>query len=210
MFVERHLCGRPTQRGAACRAACRQRRYEWAAACNRHLEDHERAQHEQIAAQYDLRPCYEFDDSMKPACWSWPAPTAAERAITMGRWHPECCAICGHPDSDLVCDHDHDTGWIRGYLCRGCNIAEGSSQAALFRRYRRWHPARMHGSWVRYDNPYDYFNQSVVRVASDGVIDLDRAVLRGYWGRPEDLWRNTAMSELLAARLAAHQPDSSR
>lgn len=203
MYGERHTCGRPTKKGTP----CGQRRYEWAPACSRHLEDHERADYDQYVALLDPRPRDHFDTTMKPACWSWPAPTEAERAMDMWKWHPESCAICGSPEEGLVCDHDHRTGWIRGFLCRGCNIAEGSGGTALFRRYRRWHPARIHGSWDRYDSMFDSFNQSVVPVASDGTIDLDRAVLRGYWGRPEDEWRNAALTATLAARIAKAAAD---
>lgn len=40
------------------------------------------------------------------------------------------CPICGqwfdeYPLKDIVVDHDHTTGVIRGALCRNCNRAEG-------------------------------------------------------------------------------------
>lgn len=34
------------------------------------------------------------------------------------------CGICGS-SGDLVVDHDHGSGFVRGLLCRGCNNAEG-------------------------------------------------------------------------------------
>lgn len=34
------------------------------------------------------------------------------------------CSVCGIPN-DLVTDHCHITGWVRGGLCRKCNSSEG-------------------------------------------------------------------------------------
>ncbi len=45
-----------------------------------------------------------------------------DRWLEMLRAGP--CAICGRED-DLCIDHDHDTGIIRGILCRNCNRALG-------------------------------------------------------------------------------------
>lgn len=51
------------------------------------------------------------------------------------------CAICKRPidlsahghKSDMIVDHDHHTGRIRGVLCRGCNGAEGKVANAVGR-----------------------------------------------------------------------------
>lgn len=37
------------------------------------------------------------------------------------------CSICGKEPEDRLCvDHDHETGAVRGLLCRGCNAALGA------------------------------------------------------------------------------------
>ena len=51
------------------------------------------------------------------------------------------CPLCGKTidltvkgaKSDYVVDHDHQTGLIRGVLCRGCNGAIGKAEAAIAR-----------------------------------------------------------------------------
>lgn len=40
--------------------------------------------------------------------------------------HAGVCPICGEkPDKDLVVDHDHETGKVRGLLCNRCNLRLG-------------------------------------------------------------------------------------
>jgi hypothetical protein len=35
------------------------------------------------------------------------------------------CAVCRLPDRDWVVDHNHDSGEVRGVLCRQCNMGLG-------------------------------------------------------------------------------------
>jgi hypothetical protein len=52
-----------------------------------------------------------------------------------------CCAICEEPETvtfngvpvRLSVDHNHDTGQIRGLLCRNCNSAVGHIEAKPIR-----------------------------------------------------------------------------
>lgn len=59
----------------------------------------------------------------KPACRAW----EVEEGATLNNWHSNECAMCGASTAqlvELVIDHDHMTGLIRGRLCRGCNACE--------------------------------------------------------------------------------------
>jgi len=64
----------------------------------------------------------------------WDMERAADALLgdagsVLARWQNGRCAICGRM-SDLVCDHDHATGLVRGWLCRSCNTtARTRSQA---------------------------------------------------------------------------------
>ena len=93
-----------------------------------------------------------------PACWTWPLPdpaeiTAAEdlfcRIMLMGAWQQDRCAVCGRliPYSYVV-DHDHKTGFARGYLCQSCNTRESQPGLLIFDRYRHVNPASIcHVEW---------------------------------------------------------------
>lgn len=64
-----------------------------------------------------------------PACASWAVPPTFDPdgpQCELAIWHGGRCGICGLTPGELVLDHDHDTGLIRGYLCRGCNAKEGA------------------------------------------------------------------------------------
>lgn len=95
-----------------------------------------------------------------PACWSWGAMTpvgADPDEQTLRRafrdWHAGRCAVCGVSHMPLVDDHDHDTGLIRGLLCRSCNGREPHDDG-LFRKYREKPPAQILGVYLRYWDPF--------------------------------------------------------
>ena len=73
-----------------------------------------------------------------PACYAWPLPAAptGDPYLTLVRWHDGRCGLCGKPETarknrgtaprGLSEDHDHTTGMTRGFLCRWCNLHEGT------------------------------------------------------------------------------------
>jgi len=69
-------------------------------------------------------------------------------------WQGGRCAVCGRA-SDLVLDHDHASGLVRGWLCRSCNTLEGTHRepGTIFSLYRERHPAAILGLTIRYLNP---------------------------------------------------------
>lgn len=91
-----------------------------------------------------------------PVCWSWD-PTVPEghddQRSAFGAWHAGRCAVCGYRDVRLVDDHDHETGLIRGLLCRSCNGREPYDDG-LFRKYRERPPSQILGIRLRYWDPF--------------------------------------------------------
>lgn len=63
------------------------------------------------------------------------------------------CAVCrdpllpGHGGTNV--DHDHDTGQVRGLLCRGCNSAEGQLKGSALRAERLAAYLRKHAPKLR-------------------------------------------------------------
>ena len=46
--------------------------------------------------------------------------TTEQRALL--RTEAGCCDICKTVNIPLAIDHDHDTGLVRGVICRNCNL----------------------------------------------------------------------------------------
>jgi len=115
-----------------------------------------------------------------PACWKWKPPTDADmdrlrrkwrreapalaaradetewRRLLMIDWQKDRCGICGYRWDRQVIDHDHETGLIRGYLCRSCNTLEGNRGYVdnEFTRYRERNPASICGYHDYYYDPF--------------------------------------------------------
>lgn len=73
--------------------------------------------------------CYPYTAVPAFTFWDEPDPdeTFPPGVSPMRAWQDGRCALCGFRDRSLVEDHCHDTGLVRGYLCRSCNVTEGKS-----------------------------------------------------------------------------------
>lgn len=135
-------------------------------ACKKHLTPEEHAARQEVEDRISG-----IQAGAEPACWSWPLPPApvdlmgtlreqgfseaslrymGGDTLAFGVFHDGRCAVCGVTGVHLVEDHDHSTGMIRGYLCRGCNVQEGVSNHPLFWKYRAWNPASILGVQLPY------------------------------------------------------------
>lgn len=125
----------------------------------------------------------------RPACHAWlvdqdfdryiagvmdsvfPSLRPAERDLAVLALWQECrCALCGTdvPESRLVKDHDHDTGLVRGLLCRPCNTIEAHTTSfrvsrEAVRAYRQQPATARLGLRIPY--------RKVVRVAVAKLLD---------------------------------------
>ena len=80
--------------------------------------------------------------------------------VALEAWQEGRCALCGGevPLRWMVADHCHDTGWVRGLLCMGCNALEAHGprrardlqQGTALAGYLHLPPASILGLRVRY------------------------------------------------------------
>lgn len=150
------LCRRPRSNGRPCRHRIA---YVALGSCGAHLTATEKALRDAVATESDRALWLALD--VPPVCWLWDVPATAdrttpERALTA--WQAGRCAICGAAGEPLVEDHDHETGMARGWLCRSCNMREGSPTyrgdgPTVFTYYRRRPAAAVLGVSYRYISP---------------------------------------------------------
>jgi hypothetical protein len=94
-----------------------------------------------------------------PACHTWKVPNGQVPAHlsasgALRRWQADRCAICTVHDLEMVTDHDHRTGLIRGRLCHGCNTAEGVSSHPVYAAWRERPAAVLLGLEEVYWSPF--------------------------------------------------------
>ncbi|ACX71112.1 hypothetical protein pZL12.35c [Streptomyces phage ZL12] len=161
--MEPPRCGRPT---ASTRKPCRGFRLDPYEGCVTHLTPEERSAYETRRAEERAfwAPHWQKRAALiaaEPACWSWPVETDladSEQGIApdpLDLWQRGRCAICGTVEP-LVTDHEHETGLVRGLLCRTCNTNEGMNglPGTVYARYRERNPAQILGIRRRYWDPF--------------------------------------------------------
>ncbi|RPE27250.1 endonuclease domain-containing protein [Kitasatospora cineracea] len=105
-------------------------------------------------------------------------PEERDRALLVA-WQGGRCAICNRR-RELVDDHDHATGLLRGLLCSSCNTIEGRSTQPIFVRYRERPPTAILQLRIRYWNMYtlSYAEPSTPPITAASAQEaLDRLVI---------------------------------
>lgn len=76
------------------------------------------------------RLCYPYTDVPAFKFWEPAMPGA-----TMSQWQDGRCGLCGFREQ-LVKDHCHDTGMVRGLICRSCNTTDGVGDGHNLNKWR--------------------------------------------------------------------------
>jgi hypothetical protein len=189
-------CGRLTKAGTPCKLPLlwlggfyTRITYE-GGSCSPHATPAERAVYQAAleAIEADERRCMlAYHRSLPVACWEWPVTDEDRRRADAARvcddpaearrlawkllagWQQHRCAICG--GHARVLDHAHETGLVRGWLCRECNTGEGFGHLPgdRFDRYRQNNPASILGIELRYYSPFTGWAEP--EVSDPGAID---------------------------------------
>jgi Recombination endonuclease VII len=134
-------------------------------ACNKRLTatPTRRKAHNRYNQGYRLDPSYRAAERSKQAAYIRQQKTGlsheAQAALFISQ-DGKCASCSGllRPGWYTHLDHDHSTGAVRGFLCGGCNTAEGllggspercEALAAYLRRHQRLHFHRVARSWFK-------------------------------------------------------------
>lgn len=111
-----------------------------------------------------------FPHTHMPAFMFWPIPAGPDQALR--HWQDGRCAMCGDTREQLVMDHCHHDGRIRGLLCRSCNSVEPHSDGEHWVAWRSGrNPARIFG---RDDIYVNAFGRTPLRLPDASDESLDR------------------------------------
>jgi hypothetical protein len=150
--------------------------------CAKHGTDEEYAEHQRIrAATGEILAAGRraFRAAERVHCWDWPVThehreRMAEIAATedededegeirrlsmrlLADWQDGRCGICATTHGAHFLDHSHETGMVRGYLCKCCNTGEGfrtGEPESVYTRYGERNPASILGLKIRYHSPF--------------------------------------------------------
>ena len=75
-------------------------------------------------------------------------------------WQEGRCAMCGFDNEQLVKDHCHESGLIRGLLCTGCNLDEARMNSLRWQIYRKFPPTMFVNVKVFYNDQSSFWKQS--------------------------------------------------
>lgn len=124
-----------------------------------------------------------------PAFMTWALP---ESGMHLWAWHNGRCAMCGHT-SQLVEDHCHVTGMVRGLLCSGCNFSESGSHHAAWLAWRAGrNPATLLDVSEEYMPPFgaeatdsiDRRAAAYVRLVERCAVEMGQTLVRPFTWAP--------------------------
>lgn len=124
--------GIKTYTGSPCKTCKGTKRYTKHGHCvactKRHAENFKHSPAgKRAAAEYYARPAIRSAKRVGHLRRSYGLSATQYRALFLSQ--NGVCAICALPPKTILCvDHNHETGKVRGLLCKACNNTIGSAQ----------------------------------------------------------------------------------
>lgn len=115
--------------------------------------------------------------------WTLDSTVPFDDDAKLSTWQDGRCAVCEEARLELVTDHDHATGLVRGLLCRSCNTREAFSHTPgegrdVYIAYRKRPPTAILGLTIRYLDPFTGEYAQPARQIADEWDDNAAAGLR--------------------------------
>lgn len=124
-----------------------------------------------LTEYHHQRLCYPY--TAVPAFTFWDPPTD-DVLPEMRAWQDNRCGLCGFREPWLVEDHCHDSGLVRGMLCRSCNASEGHSD----RNLEQWRGGVTVAAYLGIEKQYvNIFRRTPLRLAPATDAELDAIAL---------------------------------